>query len=110
MGARAPSSFGNSAHSAAFACLTVKVSKITKEKHVLHFCLSRQKHAKTHVARLKQYRNPKEILGMEERKNSFCVPPHLISWRRHCFVHRVELNRQATNGVVQTALYVFLHN
>ena len=37
--------------------LTAKISKITKEKHVLHFRLSRQKHAKTHVDRLKQSRN-----------------------------------------------------
>ena len=48
-----PSSFGNSVHSAASASLTVKILKITKEKHVLHFRLSRQKHAKTHLNRLK---------------------------------------------------------
>jgi len=34
---RAPSNFGNSVHSAASASLTVNISKITKEKHVLHF-------------------------------------------------------------------------
>src|SRR6218665_3716641 len=32
---------------AASASLTVKISKIPKEIHVLRFCLSRQKHAKT---------------------------------------------------------------
>ena len=47
----------NSVHSAAAAILTVKISKLTKEKHVLHFHLSCQKHAKTHVNRLKQSRN-----------------------------------------------------
>jgi len=31
--------------------------KITKEKHVVHFRLSRHNHAKTHVNRLKQSRN-----------------------------------------------------
>src|SRR6218665_589621 len=51
------SSFGNSVHSAASCSLTVKISKITKEKHVLHFPLSRQKHAETHVNRLKQSLN-----------------------------------------------------
>ena len=39
-----PSSFRNSVHSAAAASLTVKISKITKEKHVLNYHLSRQKH------------------------------------------------------------------
>jgi len=43
--------------------LTVKLSKIFKEKHVLYCHLSRQKHAKTHVNRLKQSRNQKEIPG-----------------------------------------------
>ena len=38
--ARASSNFGNSMHSAAIASLTVKILKITKEKHVLHFRLS----------------------------------------------------------------------
>src|SRR6218665_2382674 len=45
-----PSSFVNSIHSAADASsLTAKISKITKEKHVLNFRLSRQKHTKTHA-------------------------------------------------------------
>src|SRR6218665_2569828 len=44
-----PSSFGNSVHYAAVASLTVKISKITKEIHVLNFHLSRQKQAKIHV-------------------------------------------------------------
>jgi|SRR6218665_552216 len=69
IGARAPSSFVNSVHSAAAASLTVKTSKITKEKHVLNFHLSREKHAKTHVCRLKQSREPKEISG-RRGKNS----------------------------------------
>jgi len=63
IGACAPSRFGNSVHSAAAASLIVKISKITEEKHVLNFHLSRQKHANTHVNRLKQSRNPKEIPG-----------------------------------------------
>jgi len=46
IGARAPSSLENSMHSAVSASLTAKISKITKEKHVLHFCLSQKKHAK----------------------------------------------------------------
>ena len=50
-------------YSAAAASLTVKISKITKEKHVLDFRLSRQKYAKTHVNRLKHSRNPKDILS-----------------------------------------------
>ena len=40
IGARAPSSFGNSVHSATAASLTVKISKITKEGHVIYFHLS----------------------------------------------------------------------
>src|SRR6218665_3895576 len=35
----------NSMHSAAAASLIVKISKITKKKHVLYFRLSRQKHS-----------------------------------------------------------------
>src|SRR6218665_1157531 len=58
----------NSVHSAAAAILTVKISKLTKEKPVLHFHLSCQKHAKTHVNRLKQSQ------AGEERKN-FCYAP-----------------------------------
>ena len=64
--------------------LTIKISKITKEKHVFNFCLSRQKHSKTHVNRLKQSWNQKEIQGRKgEGTNSCCAPPHFISWRRH---------------------------
>ena len=73
IGACAPSSLGNYVHSAASVSLTVKISKITKEKHVglglLHFRQYRQKHAKTHVSRLKQSLNPGK-----ERKNSCCAP------------------------------------
>ena len=47
------SSFGNYVYYAASASLTVRISKITKEKYILQFSLSRQKHAKTHVNRLK---------------------------------------------------------
>ena len=57
IGARAPSSLDNSVHSVASAGLTVKMSKITKDKHVLHFRISRQKHAKTHENKLKQSQN-----------------------------------------------------
>src|SRR6218665_3663006 len=67
-----PSSFGNSVHSAAAASLTVKISKITKERH-----------AKTQVNRLKQSRNPKEIPGRGGEDKILAMPPHLISWRRH---------------------------
>src|SRR6218665_2570674 len=77
--ARAPSSFGNSVHSAAVANVTVKISKITKEIQVINFHLSRQKQAKTHVNRLKQSLNPKET---QDRggKNSFCAPsPHFLA-------------------------------
>src|SRR6218665_3249341 len=42
----APSSFGNSVPSTAAISLTVKISKITKEKHILYFHLSHQNHAK----------------------------------------------------------------
>ena len=37
--------------------LTAKISKITREKHVLHFRLSCHKNAKTRINRLKQSRN-----------------------------------------------------
>src|SRR6218665_2925059 len=70
LGYTAPSNFGNSVHSAAAAGLTVKICKITKEKHVLHFYSSPQKQAKTHVNRLKQSCNTKEIPGRDgEEKN-----------------------------------------
>ena len=68
--------------------LTVKISKITKEKQVLHFRLARQKHDKTHVNRLKQSRNQKKSRAEEERKN-LCCAPHFISWRRHCVYVRM---------------------
>src|SRR6218665_2330172 len=83
-GTYSSSSFFNSVNSAAAASLAVKISKISKGKHVLHFRLSPQKHAKTHVNRLKQSRNPKKSRTGEERKKSCCAPPDLISWRRHC--------------------------
>src|SRR6218665_1384804 len=41
-----PSGFGNAAHSAAAASLTVKVLKITKEKHILHFSIFPSKFSK----------------------------------------------------------------
>ena len=84
IGARAPSSLGNSVHSAAAASLTVKISKITKEKHVLNCHLSRQKRAQTQENRLKQSWKPKEILGRGGEEKIYAVPPHLIPWRRHC--------------------------
>ena len=53
--------------------LTVNISKITKGKHVLHFRLSDQKHAKTHINRLRQSR-----AGV--RKNSCGAPlPHFLA-------------------------------
>src|SRR6218665_2865668 len=67
------SSFENSVYSASAVNLTVKISKITKERQVLQFRLSRQKHAKTHVKRLKQSWNPKEIPGRGgEEKFTLC--------------------------------------
>ena len=78
-----PSSFGNSVHSAAAASLTVKISKITKEKHVLNFHVSHQKRSKTHVNRLKQTWNPKEFLGRRAEEKFKLCPSRLISWRRH---------------------------
>jgi len=53
---------------------------MTKEKHILHFHLSRQKHDKTHVNRLKQSRNPKEIQCRGEEEKFMLFAPHLISW------------------------------
>ena len=67
IGACAPSSFENFVHTVAAANLTVKILKINKEKHVLNFHLSRQKHANTHVNRLKQPLNQKEIPGKGRR-------------------------------------------
>jgi len=66
--------FGNSVHSADANSLPVKISKITKEKHVLHFRLSRQKHVITHVNRLKKSRNYTKSRAEEERKKSRCAP------------------------------------
>src|SRR6218665_843973 len=87
IGARAWS-FGNYVlHSAAATSLNEKIYKITKEKPVLglHFRLSRQKHAKTHINRLKQPRNPKETPGRGETEKFMLCRPPLISWRRLCF-------------------------
>jgi len=82
-----PSSFGNSVHTAAAANLTVKISKINKEKHVLNFHLSRQKHGNSHVNRLKQPLNQKEIPGRGERKKFMRCPltsyPGDATVRRH---------------------------
>ena len=76
-----PSSVGNSVHYAAAASLIVKISKITKEKQVLKFHLSRQKHAKPHVYILKQSWNPIEIPGRgREEKCMLCTPsPHFLA-------------------------------
>src|SRR6218665_712401 len=76
-----PSSFGNSVHYTAADSLTVKISKITKEKHVLNLNLSRQKHAKTHENRLKLSRHPKESPGRGGKIHIVPRSPH--SWRRH---------------------------
>src|SRR6218665_1540731 len=74
-----PSSFENFVHSADVASLTVKISKITEEIHVLNFHLSRQKEA--HVNRLKQSWNQKEILGRGGEEKIYAVPPspHFLS-------------------------------
>src|SRR6218665_3184317 len=77
------SSFGSSVHSTAVVSLAVKISKITKEKHVLHFRLFLQKHGTTDKNRLKQYLNPKETPGKEGDGKFILCSPHLISWRRH---------------------------
>src|SRR6218665_459831 len=69
-----PSSFGNSLHSAAAASLTVNILKITKEKHVLHFRLSRLKHAKTHVNILNSL-GTKKSPGHGRRGKIHVVPP-----------------------------------
>ena len=77
-----PSScFGSSVHSTASANLAVKILKITEEKHVLHFRLSRQKHATTYENRLKQSVNPKKIPGREgDEKFILCSPsPHFLA-------------------------------
>jgi len=64
---------------------TVKINcKNFENYHRKHFCLSRQKRSKAHRNRLKQYRNWKESRAWEERKNSRCAPPRIISWRHHC--------------------------
>ena len=54
--------------------LTVQISKIAKEKHVLHFHLFRQKHAKTHVSRLKQSRTSKRNPGKKRREKILLCP------------------------------------
>ena len=63
--------------------LGCKNFEITKERRVLHrhTRLSRQKHTKTHVNRLKVLELKKSWAGQE--KFLLC-PHHLISWRRHC--------------------------
>jgi len=71
-------------HSAAVASLTVNISKITKEIHVLNFHLSRQTQAKTHVNRFKQSWNPKEIPGRGGEKNHTVPPsPHFLATPLH---------------------------
>src|SRR6218665_315015 len=81
IGARSPSNFGNSMHTTAAANLTVQILKINKEKHVLNFHLSRQKHANTHVNRLKQPLNQKEIPGRGGEEKVHAVPPspHILA-------------------------------
>src|SRR6218665_2286252 len=59
----------------------LNILKITKEKH-LHFPLSRQKHAKTHINRLTAVSELKNMRGCEERKSSCCAP-RLTYWRHH---------------------------
>src|SRR6218665_2302205 len=54
--------------------LTIKIPKITKEKHVFNFRLSRQKHSKTHVNRLKQPWIQKKSSAGKEREQILAVP------------------------------------
>src|SRR6218665_4077391 len=93
MGHCPPLSFGNSVHCAASARLTVKISKSVKEKHVLHFYLSRQKHSKTHINRLKQSQNQKKIQGKGGEEKFMSCPPHLISWGHHWAASQLTGNR-----------------
>src|SRR6218665_493378 len=66
----------NSAHPLAAASSTVSISKITKEKHVLNFRISRQKHAKTHVKTVSKLR---KIPGRgEEETFMLCPSPHFL--------------------------------
>src|SRR6218665_1140043 len=90
-----PSSFGNSVHYTAADSLTVKISKITKEKTVLQFHLSRQKHAKTHVNRLKQSQHLKEIPGRGgEEKFILCSPsPHFLATPLQIHVQKYDLHQ-----------------
>jgi len=59
---------------------------MTKE-HAVHFRLHvpRQKHANTHVSRLKQSRNPKEIQGRWAEEEIMLCP--LISLPGHATVY-----------------------
>ena len=67
-------------HSAAAARWPVKISTISKEKPVLHFRLSRQKDAKTHVNRLKRSQTePKKKSQAGEGGDKFMLCP-LISF------------------------------
>ena len=70
----APSSFGNSVPSTAAISLTVKISKITKEKHILYFHLSHQNHAKNPR---KQIRTVYELKspGQRRRRKIHVLPP-----------------------------------
>src|SRR6218665_1054712 len=59
----------NSVHFAAAASLLLyKFRKLPKKKHVLHFRISRQKHAKTHVNRLNSFGIKKMSSKGEEKK------------------------------------------
>src|SRR6218665_878790 len=73
------SSFGNYVFSAAAASL--KMLKVTKGKHVLHFRPSRQEHAKTHIGpkQIKTVLELNKILGRAE-ENSYCaLSPHFLA-------------------------------
>jgi len=65
-------------HSAAVASLTVTISKINKEKHVLHFRLSRQKHAKAQVGpkQIKTVSEHKKFPGRGGEEKFMLCPPH----------------------------------
>jgi|SRR6218665_2561965 len=66
-----PLEFGKFCAFCSFCQLNCKKLKITKEKHVLHFRLYRQKHAKIHVSGLKPIRNP----GQRRRGKIHVVSP-----------------------------------
>jgi len=89
-----PWSFWKSVHSAAVSSLTVKISKIAKEEHILHFRLSLQKYAKTHVNRVKQSWNQKQSRARKDRKTSSCAPLTSFSGDATAITYTVRMEYQ----------------